>query len=194
MVLQLYRDLSRYPIDGIYLRDIYYSIEEGWTPSALDLYQRLFSERPDPAALFGAEAAGGEGGSPSAPPFWRWVGWRSRFISGLLNEIRMEIQSNRPYVQFGVGFPEALVSRPAQGLAEFSGDLLEMKESHFDFYFLISGAGALSTSALMELFSKYAIRPEEVWLQRPISEADSLLSAGAKMPFRGVVFYREGTI
>lgn len=191
MILQLYRDLSGYPVDGIYIRDIYYGMEEGWTPSALQLYQDRFSETLDPDRVFGAQKSK-SAPYPDVPSFWRWVGWRSRFISDFLKEIRREAQSEHPHIEWGLEFPPSLILHPLKGLAEFSGDLLELKQSQFDFYLLTPGSsGPFSLGALLKTFPQYALRPEQVWMRLPTSGVDSFLTAFSKTPLQGLVFLAD---
>jgi hypothetical protein len=185
-MLQTFRDLAGYPVDGIYVDSFAYRMEEGWTSSAADLYQDLFHEKLDPF-LFLSEPfrSIGKKPLPSVSQFWHWVGWRSRFINGLLKDIQKEIESIRPGIRFGVAVPEIVLLNPVMGLAELSLDLLELKRSQFDFYFLTSKADAMPADIVSETLSRYAISPREIWLQRVFR--DDLSSHSSRLPFQGFV-------
>lgn len=166
VVLRIFRDLALYPVDGIYVDAFEYRMEEGWTPSSLELYQNLFFEKLDPLLFLNEPVrSGGERPHPALSQFWHWVGWRSRFINSLLIDIQKEVEAIRPDIQFGVAVPEIALLNPVRSLAELSLDLLELKRSKFDFYFLISRSEASPTPALFDTLSRYAISPQEIWLQ-----------------------------
>src|SRR5581483_1273624 len=125
-----------------------------------------------------------EGLHPSASQFWHWVGWRSRFINGLLKDLRTEVASVRPDIHFGVALPEIALLNPQRGLAELSIDFLELKRSQFDFY-LISKSET-SMPVLFEILSRYATSPREIWLQAR-SGMDLAIDL-SRSPFQGFVF------
>ncbi len=152
MVSQLYRDLSRYPMDGIYIGDLTYGIEEGWTPSAVRLYENLFSESIDPESIVTGsigrtkEEAGREG---RGPQFWHWIGWRSRSLSGFLKDLQTENRPHRPDMQWGVALPEIVLTHPLKGLAETSIDLLDMKRAETDFYLILTQSSSSGVTPLL---------------------------------------------
>lgn len=185
-VLQVFRELAAYPIDGIYVDAFAYRMDEGWTSSAAELYQNLFFERMDPQFLNGPlRSIGEERSSPVTPPFWHWVGWRSRFISKLLKDIQKEVESVRPGIRFGLALPEVVLLNPVKSLVELSLDFLELKRSKFDFYFLTSKADPLPVTLISDTLSRYAIPPQEVWLQWMFN--DDPASHFSRFPFQGFV-------
>ena len=186
-LLQIFRDFAHYPIDGIYVDSFAYRMDEGWTVSAAELYQNLFLERLDPL-LFLSEpfrSAGGERPAPAVSQFWHWVGWRSRFINSLLKDIQKAVESVRPGIRFGVALPEVVLFDPVKGLAELSLDILELKRSKFDFYFLTSKAEVLPVAVVSDILSRYSIPPQEVWLQWMLK--DDSASHFSRLPFQGFV-------
>lgn len=188
MVFQLYRDLTSYPVDGIYIDESTYEAEEGWTESALGLYSELFHERIDPAVVFGEGSAppGEKVSYPSASQLWRWLGWRSRFLSAFLKELRTEVQSMRSEVEWGIGISETLLLDPRAGLVERSQDLLELKQLNFDFYVLISKPLSPLRMSLYEALSKYGVRPDKIWFQPPVFDQE-FLPARLRAPLKGWV-------
>lgn len=188
MVSQLYRALSQYPIDGIYIEDLSYGAEEGWTPSAVRLYERLFSESIDPKSIVTGSVGrvGGADREGRGAQFWHWVGWRSRFLSGFIKDLQTEIRSRRPDLLWGAAFPEGVLTRPVKGLAETSIDLLDMKGAGTNFYLILKQSGPGGVLPLIDMTSRYAIRPEEVWIQ-PVATDRASLTEVMKSPFQGFV-------
>jgi hypothetical protein len=161
-LLSFYRDIVRYPLNGVYVNDISYGIKEGMTPYAIATYQDLFSERLQTASL-------------------RFAGLRSRHITKLLNDIWAEIQLGSSEIEFGISVPEILLMDPTKGLIETSLDYLELKEAQFDFYVvgsMESGAQRVSESLL-----KYG-KLEKVWFYR--TRKETIISL-LEMPIQGVI-------
>jgi len=189
MVSQLYRELAQYPIDGIYIGDLSYGIQEGWTPFAMRLYERSFSESIDPGSIVAGsidrtrEGADRDG---RGPQFWHWVGWRSRFLSGFVRDLQTETQARRPDLQWGAALPEMVLTQPLRGLSETSIDLLDLKSSESPLYLIFTQSSSSGILPLLETASKYSIRPQEVWIQ-PTSIDRASLSDVMKSPFQGLI-------
>lgn len=184
MVLDLYRDLARYPIDGVYVSDLSYGSEEGWTPSAIRLYEDLFSESIEPASVAAGSAGRTREGRGSQ--FWHWIGWRSRFLSDFVKDLQTEIRLRRPDMLWGAVFPEIVLTHPVKGLAETSIDLLDIKRAENDIHLIFPQSAPGGVALLADTMSKYAIRPEDVWLQ-PTSNDRALLSEVMRSPFQGMI-------
>jgi len=184
MVLGLYRDLAGYPIDGIYISDLSYGPEEGWTPSAVRRYESLFAEGLDPGAV-SVGAVGGASEGPR-PQFWHWTGWRSRYLSDLLKDLQADVRLHRPDLFWGAALPEVVLTQPLRGLAETSIDLLDLKRAENDLYLIFRQSNPGGIRLIADTISKYAIQPQDVWLQ-PASSDRALLSEVMKSPFQGLI-------
>jgi hypothetical protein len=184
MVLGLYRDLARYPIDGLYLTDLTYEADEGWTLSATRLYEGLFSESIDPGSV--VAGAVGRTRDGRGPQFWHWIGWRSRYLSDLVKNLQSEVRLRRPDLLWGAALPEIVLTQPVKGLAETSVDLLDIKRAENDIYLIFPQSSPGGAQLLLDTVSKYAIRPQEVWLQ-PTSNNRTLLSEAMNSPFQGLI-------
>ncbi len=169
-LLTFYRDIARYPLNGMVVNEIAYGIKEGLTPYAMAAYQDAFSEKLEIARVRSA-----------SPSLLRFAGLRSRYLAKLLNDIWAEIQSGAPEMEFGISVPEMLLIDPAKGLMETSLDYLELKEAQFDFY-VVSSAG-LGAQKVSESLLKYG-RIDKVWFQRTRKEA---ISALLGMPIQGII-------
>lgn len=185
----LYRDLASYPIDGIYVDDLAYPIDEGWSASAVRQYERLFSESPGPNEWI--EAKGGRvpdgarrGGRP--PEFWHWVGWRSRHATDLLKELQETVHSVHPGTEWGIGLPETLLADPMKALEETSLDLLDVRRSQTAFYLFLPNPLPLPAQTFLDALAKSRIPPQEVWVRRNTAAA-SLSSEMRLSPFRGIL-------
>lgn len=186
-VSQLYQELARYPIDGVYITDLSYGTEEGWTPFATRLYESLFSESIDPGSVVaGSIGRTKEGREGREPRFWHWVGWRSRFLSDFVKDLQTEIRPRRPDMLWGAALPEMVLTHPVKGLAETSIDLLDLKRAENDFYLIFPQSSPGGVQLLLDTISKYAIRPQEVWLQ-PTSTDRASLAEAMKSPFQGLI-------
>lgn len=172
-LLSFYRDIARYPLNGVYVTDISYGMKEGFTPHGIATYQDAFSEKL---------ASRPNLNSPlNSPWLWRFAGLKSRHLTKLLNAIWAEIQLGAPEMEFGINVPEILLIDPTKGLMETSLDYLELKEAQFDFYAVDSmGSGAQRVSELLLKYGKL----EKVWFHRTRKETIvSLL----EMPIQGVI-------
>ncbi len=168
-LLSFYRNIARYPLNGIYMNDISYAMKEGITPYAIATYQDLFSEKLETRL------------SQTGHSLWRFAGLKSRHLTKLLSEIWAQIQVVSPEMEFGIGVPEILLTDPAKGLMETSLDYLELKEAQFDFYVVASqGTGAQSVSESLLKYGKL----DKVWFQRTRKEKITSL---LEMPIQGVV-------
>lgn len=184
MILDLYRDLARYPVDGIYISDLSYGAEEGWTPPATRLYESAFSESIDPASIVAGSAGRAREGRRSQ--FWHWIGWRSRYLSDFVRELQTAVRLNRADLLWGAALPEIVLTHPVKGLAETSIDLLDIKRADNDIYLIFPQSAPGGMQLLLDTISKYAIRPEEIWLQ-PTSTDRALLSEAMNSPFQGLI-------
>lgn len=183
VLLQIYHRLAQYPFDGIYVGEISYGINEGWTPHALDRYQELFLERPVPFRLIGnpVQISGNTHSTPGGAQFWHWVGWRSRYINSLLKDLQDEVKSVRPEIQFGIAIPHFILVDPVKGLADTSLDLLELNQSKFDFYLLISNSRGPAPLTLLDDLLRYEISPERIWLQSELNGTQDFLQVKSSL-------------
>ncbi|MFQ5579291.1 MAG: family 10 glycosylhydrolase [Nitrospiria bacterium] len=177
VLFQLYRRLAKYPVDGIYVGDISYGIDEGWTPHALDRYQDLFLERPVPFRMIGdpAQISDIKETPPSGEQFWHWVGWRSRYINRLLRDLQSEVKSVRPEIQFGIAVPHYILVNPLKGLSETSLDFLELNQSKFDFYLLIPRSRKPVPLSFLDGLLRYELPLERIWLQSELNNTPGFL-------------------
>ena len=181
MLLRLCRNIATYPIDGIYIDQISYRMEEGWTPSAQHLYQELFSEKLQVAHSFKTswEFPRMEN-DPASVQFWRFAGLKSRYLADILTEVRIAVHETRENLLFGVSIPELLLVDPLEGFVQSSLDYLKMREARFDFFVVTKRA--VPKERLYELLKKYGT-VEDVWLEWDVQEG----GLQETLPIQGIV-------
>ncbi len=178
MLRTIYQRIARYPIEGIYIDEIAYRSDEGWTPAAQTLYQNLFSEKLDPASLFIRTDS-----EPSPPELFHFAGIKSRYLAKLLTDIQKAIRLERPHVNLGIGIPYILFVDPATGLMDHSLDYLELKQTPFDFYVMTSAE--TWNEDTYESILKYG-KTETIWFQLTPGQN---LSKALAAPIQGVILH-----
>jgi uncharacterized lipoprotein YddW (UPF0748 family) len=125
----LYRDLAASPIDGILFQDdLVYRQHEGFTPGGIEGFQRDFGVEPTPQALYGGSD------EPYRPLFWRWSGWKSRWLLQVADDLMTESRKVRPDLAFILNLNYEALSDPVHALAWLSEDFLEARRHPFDYY------------------------------------------------------------
>jgi hypothetical protein len=168
-ILSFYRDIARYPLHGIYVNEIAYGTNEGFTPYAIATYQDAFSERLEAKT------------HSSSSLRWRFAGLKSRHITKILIDIWAEIQGISSEMELGVAVPEILLMDPAKGLMETSLDYLELAEARFDFY--VVSATESGAQRVAESLLRYG-KLEKVWFQKTKKET---LNTLLEMPIQGII-------
>jgi len=184
MLLTLCRNIAAYPIDGIYIDQISYPMEEGWTPAAQGLYQNLFLEKLQLAHVFKAswaEALNKKGDDPTSVQFWRFAGLKSRYLADLLTAIHIAIENVQYNLSFGVGLPEMLLVDPLEGFIRSSLDYLQLKEVRFNFFVVTKRETV--RERLYESLQKYGAA-EDIWFEW---DHRGGLFPPEKIPIQGIV-------
>ncbi|WDT80902.1 MAG: hypothetical protein MPW14_03740 [Candidatus Manganitrophus sp.] len=108
-------------------------------------------------------------------------------MSDFVKDLQTEIRLHRPDMLWGAVFPEIVLTHPVKGLAETSVDLLDIKRAENDIHLIFPQSAPGGVALLADTMSKYAIRPEDIWLQ-PTSNDRALLSEVMRSPFQGSSF------
>ena len=176
MLIRLCQNMAGYPIDGIYMEQIGYGMDEGGTPAAQALYSAFFLEELEWAQVLKTKSD-----RPVSVQFWRFAGLKSRYLANLLDEMRQAALKVRPAIAFGVGVPALLLMDPQEGLVQSSLDYLQLRESGFDFYVITSVD--IPTEPLYASIKKYGFS-EKVWFE---SDDHETARSFYQMPIQGVV-------
>ena len=120
----LFRDLGRYPIDGILFQDdLILRHNEDFHPEALKAFLKEFGYAPHPD-LFYIDPYRSESGKyyvkVYTDRFWSWVNWKNRWLMNVAQQLMDAARESRPEVQFGINLYYEAVLNHSNGMAWFS--------------------------------------------------------------------------
>ncbi len=153
-LVTLYRDLARYPIDGILFQDDLISRNtEGYSPSAQRLYYQKFSKKLQPDAMYLLN-----GSSLSySPDFWQWVAWKSQYLLSFADALRKACQEVNPALRFSLNIYYDTLYSPRNALAWLSQDLSSLLSSDFDYLFIMSYHRQMKRELSLSLSQTYRL-------------------------------------
>ena len=156
----LFRDLGRYPIDGILFQDdLILKHNEDFSVEARKAFLKEFGYAPHPDVLY-IDPYRSDSGTyyvrGYTDQFWDWVSWKNRWLMDVAQRCRAAAKASNPNLKFGLNlYYEAVLNR-SNGLAWFSQSLSEALKQDFDYY----GVMAYHRQAMRELHleEKRAVR------------------------------------
>jgi len=134
-LIHLYRDLARYPIDGIIFQDDLISKNtEGYSLSARKLYLQRFGKslQPDTMYVINRDSIS------YTQDFWQWVTWKNQYLLSFADTLRKACREANPALQFSVNIYYDTLYDPRNALAWLSQDLNSLFSSDFDYYSVMS--------------------------------------------------------
>jgi len=141
-LVRLYKDLARYPIDGILFQDdLVLRHNEGFGEYAQALFFKEMGYRLDPSKLYQGIFENGKGGyyvSSYTPRFWRWASWKNRRLLYVARTIRSAVREVNPDTRFAINLMYETVSNPPMALAWLSQSLDEATKVGFDYYAIMA--------------------------------------------------------
>nr|MBI3613731.1 tetratricopeptide repeat protein [Nitrospirota bacterium] len=99
---------------------------------AREAVERDFGIRLDAESLRGGQQG-------YAPEVWRWLGWESRQTVKVLDRLAQAVRKRSPTMQVGLELHEETVSEPVAALVRYREDVLEARQSAWDFYVIAPG-------------------------------------------------------
>lgn len=134
----LFRDLGRYPIDGILFQDdLILRHNEDFHPEALKAFLKEFGYAPHPD-LFYIDPYRSESGKyyvkVYTDRFWSWVNWKNRWLMNVTQQLMLAARESNPDLQFGINLYYEAVLNHSNGVAWFSQNLSEALKKDFDYY------------------------------------------------------------
>jgi len=134
----LFRDLGRYPIDGILFQDdLILRHNEDFHPEALKAFLKEFGYAPHPD-LFYIDPYRSESGKyyvkAYTDRFWSWVNWKNRWLMNVAQQLMLAARESNPNLQFGINLYYEAVLNHSNGSAWFSQNLSEALKKDFDYY------------------------------------------------------------
>jgi len=134
----LYRDLGRYPIDGILFQDdLILKHNEDFSPEATKAFLQEFGFAPHPDVLY-VDPFLSEGGKylvkAYTDQFWTWANWKSRRLMDVAEQLMEASRESNPKLKFAVNLYFEAISDSRKGVAWFSQALPEALKRGFDYY------------------------------------------------------------
>ncbi len=138
----LFRDLGRYPIDGILFQDdLILKHNEDFSAEANQAFLKELGYSPQPA-LFYIEPFKSNTGRYHVKGytnlFWSWANWKNRWLMRVAERLMEAARESNPNLKFGINLYYETVVNSSNGVAWFSQTLSEALEKNFDYYALMA--------------------------------------------------------
>ncbi len=132
----LYRDLAKYPIDGILFQDdLILKYNEGLSPVAIQRFGEETGVELEPARLYRIRE---DSIITYTPLFWQWAEWKNRRLIHIIDELKRTVRGLNPEVEFAINLMYENLTSPSNALAWFSQDLRKAAEKGFDYYAIMA--------------------------------------------------------
>ncbi len=138
----LFRDLGRYPIDGILFQDdLILKHNEDFSAEANKAFFKEFGYSPHPD-LFYIDPYRSESGKyyvkAYSDQFWVWANWKNRQLMGMAVRLMTAARESNPRLKFGINLYYETVLNHSNALAWFSQTLQEALGKGFDYYAIMA--------------------------------------------------------
>ncbi len=138
----LFRDLGRYPIDGILFQDdLILRHNEDFSAEANKAFLKDFGYSPHPD-IFYIEPYKSDSGKyyvkGYTDEFWTWAKWKNRHLMEVARRLVGAARESNPKLQFMVNLYFEAVLNDSNGVAWFSQTLPEALEKGFDYYAIMA--------------------------------------------------------
>ncbi len=138
----LFRDLGRYPIDGILFQDdLSLRHNEDFSIEANRAFLKEFGYIPHPD-IFYVEPYLSDSGryyvKGYTDQFWQWAKWKNRYLMEVAGRLMAASRESNPTLQFMVNLYFEAVLNPENGIAWFSQTLTEALNVGFDYYAIMA--------------------------------------------------------
>ncbi len=173
-LVRLYRDLARYPIDGILIQDdLILHHNEDFNPRVMRIYQLSTGKESLPSRFYQGIYRDHQGRflvQEYTPDFWEWSRWKRDRLLDLADELRRAAIAERvqkPGLKFGINFYYETVTAPEHALAWFSQELEPAVSRRYDFYAIMLyhrqmqkelGLSKARTQSLVKKGTQYACK------------------------------------
>jgi hypothetical protein len=138
----LFRDLGRYPIDGILFQDdLILKHNEDFSAEANQAFLREFGYAPHPS-LFYIEPFKSNSGryyvTSYTQHFWPWANWKNRWLMNVAQRLMGAARESNPTLKFGINLYYETVLNSSNAVAWFSQTFSEALGKKFDYYALMA--------------------------------------------------------
>ena len=138
----LFRDLGRYPIDGILFQDdLILKHDEDFSTEANKAFLKEFGYLPHPG-LFYIDPYRSESGKYYARAytdrFWTWANWKNHWLMNVAKRLMEVARESNPNLQFAINLYFEAVLSDSNGMVWFSQTLPGALKNNFDYYAIMA--------------------------------------------------------
>jgi biofilm PGA synthesis lipoprotein PgaB len=138
----LFRDLGRYPIEGILFQDdLILKHNEDFSTDANKVFLKDFGYAPHPDRFY-IDPYKSESGKyyvkAYTEDFWSWANWKNRWLMNVAQQLMTAARESNPNLQFAINLYYEAVLNHTNGVAWFSQTLSEALEKDFDYYVVMA--------------------------------------------------------
>lgn len=138
----IFRDLGRYPIDGILFQDdLILKHNEDFNTRASKEFLKEYGYFPHPD-LFYINPYKSESGKyyvkAYTDRFWTWAHWKNRWLMNVAKRLMKVARDSNPNLQFAINLYFDAVLNHSSGVAWFSQSLTEALGNEFDYYAIMA--------------------------------------------------------
>ena len=134
----LFRDLGRYPIDGILFQDdLILKHNEDFSNDAIKAFLKEFGYSPNPD-LFYIDPYQSDSGKyyvkAYTERFWSWANWKTRWLMNVVRRLMAAARESNPNLKFAINLYYEAILNDSNGLGWFSQTLTEALKTNCDYY------------------------------------------------------------
>ncbi|MCJ7748819.1 MAG: family 10 glycosylhydrolase [Desulfobacterales bacterium] len=138
----LFRDLGRYPIEGILFQDdLILKHNEDFNTDANKAFLKEFGYAPHPDRFY-VDPYKSESGKyyvkAYSEDFWSWANWKNRWLMNVAQQLMAAARESNPNLQFAINLYYEAVLNHTNGVAWFSQTLSKALEKDFDYYVVMA--------------------------------------------------------
>ena len=134
----LFRDLGRYPIDGILFQDdLVLRHNEDFSPEANKLFLKEFGYAPHPDIFYVDPYRSNSGKyyvKAYTDQFWSWANWKNRYLMNVAKRLMGTARELNPNLNFAINLYFETILNHSSAMAWFSQTLSGAIEKSFDYY------------------------------------------------------------
>ncbi len=138
----LFRDLGRYPIDGILFQDdLILRHNEDFSAEANKAFQKEFGYLPHPERFYVDPYLSDSGRyyvKSYTDRFWTWANWKNRWLMKVAKRLMSAARESNPNLQFAINLYFETILNASNSVAWFSQTLSGALETHFDYYAIMA--------------------------------------------------------
>lgn len=185
LLLEVYRDLAAYDIDGILFQDdLVYRYTEGFSAKAKKAFENEMKGKVDPNTFYKkiVQRKKKYFAVEFYPRFWEWVRWKNRSILKFANRLSNAMKEKNPSIKTALNMYYETVMDTENGLAWLAQDFQESLKYDFDYFSVM--AYHLQVKKALNLSYPQVYKEMETLSQRLIQWLDNPARAIVKVQIR----------